>query len=355
MDPTRQALIAIAKEPENAPEDQKVLLKLQGRTLVQVKPSELSWGDKFMKLFARFGIGNFSLSKIVSFVNKLETDIPELAAAKERLIKKIDSHNSKAFTVKITEQLRPKLDLDETEEEEIPPQPIGMGIVNGGNSCYLNSVVQALRFVPIPEKRGQLRELHARLQDKTVSAVEINAFRKKIIEMGMDNADDSSQEDASEACEIIFKDLGIPQLFYYSVGEEAKEDHMLRLPIDLDLGDEIQALTQNIRLEELPDMLPIQLGRFSEENGGKKRSNIVRPSAELVIQGSNDDEVANYKLASIVVHSGSTIRSGHYYTYVPQQDGSWICYNDSSVHKVSNEEVMNDVATNGYLFFYKKF
>ena len=39
----------------------------------------------------------------------------------------------------------------------------------------------------------------------------------------------------------------------------------------------------------------------------------------------------NYRLYAVLVHSGHTANSGHYYCYVRSPGGAWYCMNDSDV------------------------
>ena len=51
---------------------------------------------------------------------------------------------------------------------------------------------------------------------------------------------------------------------------------------------------------------------------------------------------ATYEPTAFVIHSGSTLHGGHYYSYVKEREyngsGSWYCYNDSSRSKVEEAE-----------------
>ena len=55
---------------------------------------------------------------------------------------------------------------------------------------------------------------------------------------------------------------------------------------------------------------------------------------------------------SFVCHEGNSINSGHYFTYVREEDGSWYKHNDSITTKVTQKEVETVAAKKAYLAFY---
>eukprot|EP00118_Oscarella_pearsei_P005229 m.23746 g.23746 ORF g.23746 m.23746 type:complete len:914 (+) comp28525_c0_seq1:105-2846(+) len=56
-----------------------------------------------------------------------------------------------------------------------------------------------------------------------------------------------------------------------------------------------------------------------------------------------------YQLNAVLVHSGYSCNSGHYYCYVKSPAGYWFCMNDSQVRQVSQQSVLSQQA---YLLFY---
>lgn len=60
-------------------------------------------------------------------------------------------------------------------------------------------------------------------------------------------------------------------------------------------------------------------------------------------------ETARYKLAAVIRHHSDTTDRGHYVVDVLQPDGSWFCYDDSSVFKLNSTELQ---AQEGYLCWY---
>ncbi|KAJ4455776.1 putative Ubiquitin carboxyl-terminal hydrolase 23 [Paratrimastix pyriformis] len=59
---------------------------------------------------------------------------------------------------------------------------------------------------------------------------------------------------------------------------------------------------------------------------------------------------ARYDLYGVLIHSGSTVHSGHYYSYVKSGAGVWHCMDDDMVRPVSVQEVLESGA---YMLFYR--
>lgn len=91
-----------------------------------------------------------------------------------------------------------------------------------------------------------------------------------------------------------------------------------------------------------------------------KRFDHVAPSAFLEFHSKeNPAETVPYDLAAICVHSGYSVNAGHYYTYFRKQVGgayTWFKYDDiHGPEQCQNEQqVLLDVARNGYIYYYKK-
>lgn len=67
-------------------------------------------------------------------------------------------------------------------------------------------------------------------------------------------------------------------------------------------------------------------------------------------QQSDNSPDRHYKLVGLIQHSGS-INSGHYISYA-KKGGQWTLYNDSSVSKVTEQEVQK-ATERAYLYFYQ--
>ncbi|KAJ2347482.1 hypothetical protein GGH91_001798 [Coemansia sp. RSA 2671] len=113
--------------------------------------------------------------------------------------------------------------------------------------------------------------------------------------------------------------------------------------------------TKQMTVYRLPRTLTLQLKRFSSFGGGKISRHVEFPLS-LSMKGyvsANSPERGpyEYSLYAVLVHSGGSCRSGHYYSFVKSSAGVWYELNDSSVRQVSERTVLGQTA---YLLFYER-
>jgi hypothetical protein len=95
--------------------------------------------------------------------------------------------------------------------------------------------------------------------------------------------------------------------------------------------------------------------KINEGRRGKKRSKSANNAVLDDIMGGSSTEKAFsssssvYDLIGVLVHAGSSMNSGHYYSYVKAQNGFWFEMDDESVTNVSEKTVLRQKA---YLLFY---
>jgi ubiquitin carboxyl-terminal hydrolase 36/42 len=88
----------------------------------------------------------------------------------------------------------------------------------------------------------------------------------------------------------------------------------------------------------------IQLVRFSFSDGIiSKIGQLVTAEQHLEVMGSH------YTLMAVCKHIGTTAKSGHYIACCRETTGKWTQYNDSQVTSITFDEVID---SNSYIFFY---
>uniref|UniRef100_A0A1J3D4T6 Ubiquitin carboxyl-terminal hydrolase n=1 Tax=Noccaea caerulescens TaxID=107243 RepID=A0A1J3D4T6_NOCCA len=105
---------------------------------------------------------------------------------------------------------------------------------------------------------------------------------------------------------------------------------------------------------QAPNILVIQLKRFEGIFGGKIDKAIA--FGEILVLSSfmskaSKDPQAEYKLFGVIVHSGFSPESGHYYAYVKDSLGQWYRCNDSFVSLSTLQDVLSEKA---YILFFSR-
>lgn len=109
--------------------------------------------------------------------------------------------------------------------------------------------------------------------------------------------------------------------------------------------------SKKLTIHEAPINLILQLKRFNIF--GKKVSKKIsyEETLDLSPYMSNKNSVARYHLYGVLVHSGGSSCSGHYYAYVKNSNGIWYKMDDSSVTQVSQSTALSQQA---YILFYSR-
>jgi ubiquitin C-terminal hydrolase len=241
-------------------------------------------------------------------------------------------------------------------------QQFGYGIKNGGNSCYINAVIQALRFCPsfvamvqetaIEGVNQRLSSLFAQLTRQTVARSEINDFRDYLISSGFHVSTDG-QEDAQAFLQFLLEKVSLPSFTYKedSRSQTLADNHLI---VPIPPGD-VKTIQESLNLtfeSPPPKFLPIMLRRYTFQGGNIQRDTTAVLPSETIIIPTRQTTPARYSLRSMVVHSGNG-SSGHYYMYTPSRDAI-VEYNDNRVRlRAHPEREHNDASRNGYLFFYE--
>ncbi|KAJ7533909.1 hypothetical protein O6H91_13G070200 [Diphasiastrum complanatum] len=110
--------------------------------------------------------------------------------------------------------------------------------------------------------------------------------------------------------------------------------------------------TKCFTIDAAPNILTIQFKRFSNTGhfGGKINKKVdFGPTLDITPFLSKGQEVCKYKLYAVLVHSGGSTHSGHYYCFVRTSTDIWHILDDSRVKQVSEKTVLEQKA---YMLFY---
>jgi len=112
-------------------------------------------------------------------------------------------------------------------------------------------------------------------------------------------------------------------------------------------------VTKRFSIDTPPHLMVFQLKRFEFSQGS--RGKIVKPvtfgpSLDLARFTSNPEVEAEYRLYGVIVHSGQSAKSGHYFTFIRHSSGGWYQFNDEVVRAASEQQVLRQQA---YLLFYE--
>lgn len=173
--------------------------------------------------------------------------------------------------------------------------------------------------------------------------------------------------DCYEPCLDLQMDLKGASNLYECLGKWAKKDLLC--------GDNAYKCercnkkvdaSKQMTVEKAPQVLTLQMKRFdagamaggpmSFMGGmGKIMRQIAYPPM-LDLQKIMSPELKcremKYELYGILVHSGHTCNSGHYYSFCKSPSGTWFCYNDCNVSAVKPDVAMRQ--QEAYLLFYNK-
>ena len=121
-----------------------------------------------------------------------------------------------------------------------------------------------------------------------------------------------------------------------------KLSQFIEYPLVLDLTS---YLTSSLRSNE-----SVRRGKKRNKSGNNKNNNMLDDIMGSASAKSKEASLSSvYDLIGVLVHAGSSMNSGHYYSYVKAQNGFWFEMDDESVTNVSEKTVLRQKA---YLLFY---
>ena len=109
---------------------------------------------------------------------------------------------------------------------------------------------------------------------------------------------------------------------------------------------------KQMRIYRPPNILMIQFKRFAySAYGGQKCVKHIAFEASLNLKDYMKDKIEDvmYDLYAVLVHSGASVNSGHYYSFCKAANGVWFCCDDSLVRAVSIDDVLK---SNAYILCY---
>lgn len=113
----------------------------------------------------------------------------------------------------------------------------------------------------------------------------------------------------------------------------------------------VRALKQ-LKIDKAPYILAIHLKRFSTGGSGGKIDKKIEFGCTLDLKpfaSSTHEGDLKYTLYGVLVHSGWSTHSGHYFCFIRTSTGLWHALNDSRVHQISEKSVLDQKA---YMLFY---
>ena len=104
-------------------------------------------------------------------------------------------------------------------------------------------------------------------------------------------------------------------------------------------------------IDTAPAILTFHLKRYGN-NGSKEKAQLMFPEILDIGKYMRKKKKQQYELYAVLLHTGFSCTSGHYYSYVKGPDQVWYLANDKSITKSSIHKVLNDRWA--YILFYKK-
>lgn len=397
-------LKAIEDFAEQKPKEKKYLKieydEMGNRCVTCLKKSDFTFRDTLQWLFVPSKWSRFNLDSIAEVCQAAIGENASKLAIKHvegisNLNSKIDKHNNslkhrfwKIFNVE--DYMGVTLDPKQVEaifQDTISPAKNTrskvhlenkIGISNAGNTCYQNSLLQALRAsqafkkIYTPDKKTltepfkSLKALFALLDNNQGQFISgknrlLVQLRTALYNAGFVDANSGSEEDAHELLMTIIQRSGHTFSLQYPERIRPEEYNHLNLILP--------EQTANIPMQEIinlngfrivgtpPEFLPIQLGRFEynqEDGTTRKIFTPIVPNKEIQIPGPTPNKNIRYRLVSAVTHYGDTPRTGHYTAAVLEPNNQFTCYDDASVATNAFDPTIEDIKQSGYLYFYER-
>ncbi|KAH8045316.1 ubiquitinyl hydrolase [Aureococcus anophagefferens] len=265
-----------------------------------------------------------------------------------------------------------------------PPAPAAAGrcagLVNLGNTCFLNATIQCLAHAPgVAQTLGD-ESLHAQAQKPDVAVALRDALggpgRQEDAHeflLALLDAVEPPLSSTANPVRAVFggrtsSTLRCPECDYESATEEPFLDLSLEpkptlaraldaftAPEELEndewccrcCGERVRP-TKRLGVAAAPKALVVHLNRY-DGRGGKIEEHVAfEPRLELE---TTDGGAASYGLVGVLVHRGQSTRCGHYTAFCRTRSGAWSCFDDAAVRTCTFAEVLRQEA---YMLFYAR-
>ncbi|XP_069676930.1 ubiquitin carboxyl-terminal hydrolase 46 isoform X2 [Periplaneta americana] len=283
--------------------------------------------------------------------------------------------------------------------DQFPPNEHYFGLVNFGNTCYSNSVLQALYFCkPFREKVLEYKARNKRTKETLLTCLadlfySIATQKKKVgsiapkkfiarLRKEKEEFDNYMQQDAHEFLNFLINHINEiilaerhqsstkPKMGNGETPTPQPEPTWVHEIFQGILTSETRCLnceTKRMRVKKLPMILALHLKRFKymeQYNRHIKVSHRVVFPLELRLFNTSDDAVNPdrlYDLVAVVIHCGSGPNRGHYISIV-KSHGFWLLFDDDMVDKIDASTIedfyglTSDIqksSETGYILFYQ--
>ena len=280
--------------------------------------------------------------------------------------------------------------------------PLNHGLVNKGNTCHSNAILQAISVLPnfwqrLTAESSDPSPLITAILSTIVNlrssrthvdpSLFLNSLQTVIRNAGAANFEINAQQDAADVLRYILNEVA-PSAITASesllgrcltirtcsgcLSFQSTEDNffMMAIPMSTSIQNSVNTILSSTtvdgntccldsemvseqRFSHCGQYLILHLSRFASIDGVpiKDTRRVDACADKLVVSVAVDDEVflpCHYKLLSVINHSG-TLNRGHYTAYVREPSGCWWFCNDKAVIPASVQNLSN---SDSYLFFY---